>query len=238
MANKRRRLDKRTLVVLGSVMAVEMVICAGLVMSVHNRKAALEQTLAGKETALSNVRTVSAGLPGLEAQYAKMQAQVQFLEKGLPQPEYIPTLLSDVEKTAIASGISIQEFRPKLAPAGVGATTQAPTNGATQEQFDMTVVGDYGHIQKFLQSLTRFRKILALNSIKLQPVAGGTQGSSPELTAALSLTAFALPPAPAMEVAGAPNVSVAQPASASAAAPAAAKVAARMGITTQSAARG
>lgn len=238
MANKQRRLDKRTLIVLGSVLGIEIIVSAGVVMSVHNRKAALEQTLSGKETALSNVRTVSAGLPGLEAQYEKMQAQVAFLENGLPQPEYIPTLLGEVEKTARTSGVSIQEFRPKAAPGGVGSATGAPSAGAIQQQFDMTVLGDYGHIQTFLKSLTRFRKILALNTIKLQPAAGCTFGKSPQLNAALSLTAFALPPAPTSVVHGAPNISASLAGPANAAAPAAAKLAARAGITPQSATRG
>lgn len=238
MSSRVRRIDKRTLIVLGTVLGIEMIAGAGVVMSVHNRKAAMEQTLAGKETALSNVRTVSAGLPGLEAQYQKMQAQVAFLENGLPLPEYIPTLLGDVEKMAGSSGVQILEFRPKAAPTGVGSATSAPASGATQQQFDLTVLGDYGHIQKFLQSLTRFRKILALNSIKLQPAAGSDFGKSPQLNAALSLTAFALPATPESVVHGAPNMSVADAVPASAAAPAAAKAVARVGITTNPATRG
>lgn len=237
MANNRKRLDKRTLGVVGIVLGVQVIACAGLVMSVHNKKAAMEQTLAGKDTALNNVRTVSAGLPGLQAQYEKMQAQVRFLEKGLPQPEYIPTLLGDIEKTAINSGITIQEFRPKVTASGPGTAPVASTNGCIQEQFDMTVTGKYGQIQKFLQSLTRFRKILALNSIKLQPAPGGKPSQSPSLTAALSLTAFVLPPSPA-DAPAAPVNSVAQagtPAPA-AAAPAGAKVAKGRAMTASKAA--
>jgi Tfp pilus assembly protein PilO len=238
MASKRKRLDKRTLGVLGIVLGVEAVVCAGLVMSVHNKKAAMEQTLAGKETALNNVRTVSAGLPGLQAQYEKMQAQVKYLEKGLPQPEYIPTLLGDIEKTAIGCGVHIQEFRPKVAAAGPGAAPATVTNGFVEQQFDMTVTGSYGQIQKFLQNLTRFRKILALNSIKLQPMAGGKVKQSPSLTGALSLTAFVLPPLPT-DAPAAPGKSVAvlgPPSPAAPAAPAGAKVANGQGVTASEAA--
>lgn len=206
MANERKRLDKRTLAVLGIVLGIEAIACAGVAMSVHNKKAAMEQTLAGKETALSNVRTVSAGLPGLQAQYEKMQAQVQNLEKGLPAVEYIPTLLGDVERTAIASGVKIQEFRPKPVAIGPAAAQEAaPANATTQQQFDMTVTGNYGQIQKYLKSLTKFRKILALNSIKLQPAVGGKGGVSPQLTATLTLTAYVLPPI-TDSVPGAPNL--------------------------------
>lgn len=237
MANKHKRLDKRTLGVIGIVLGVQTIVCAGLVMSVHNKKAAMEQTLVGKETALNNVRTVSAGLPGLQAQYEKMQAQVRYLELGLPQPEYIPTLLGDVEKTAITSGVTIQEFRPKPAATGPGAAPAASTNGCTQQQFDMTVTGSYGQIQKFLQSLTRFRKILALNSIKLQPMPGGKPSQSPSLSAALSLTAFVLPPAPIVDAPATGGASVAQSGTAAPASAApAAKVAQGRGMTASTAA--
>ena len=237
MASNRKRLDKRTLGVIGIVLGVQIIFCAGLVMSVHNKKAAMEQTLTGKETALNNVRTVSAGLPGLLSQYEKMQAQVRFLEKGLPQPQYIPTLLGDIEKTAISSGIRIQEFRPKVVAAGPGTATPASTNGFIQQQFDMTVTGNYRQIQKFLQSLTKFRKILALNSIKLQPAPGGKPSQSPVLTAALSLTAFVLPPSPA-DAPAALVTSVAQAGAPApvAAAKAGAKVADGHGITASNAA--
>lgn len=242
MASKRKRLDKRTLYIVGAALGVEVLVCAGLVMSVHTKKAAMEQTLTGKETALSNVRTVSAGLPGLHAQYEKMVAQVRNLEEGLPPAEYIPTLLGDIEQTAIASGVRIVEFRPKAVPPSTGsATTETTTSGCTQQMFDMTVTGSYGHIQKYLQSLTRFRKILALNSIKMQPTASSKAKTSPDLTATLSLTAYVLPPV-APGVPGAPNMTAAmtsKPETASAAAPAAAKMAAKQGISVpQAAARG
>ncbi|HEY3411485.1 MAG TPA: type 4a pilus biogenesis protein PilO [Armatimonadota bacterium] len=234
MANKRSRLDKRTLSVLGIVLGVQTIVCAGLVMSVHNKKAAMEQTLAGKETALNNVRTVSAGLPALQAQYGNMQAQVQFLEKGLPQPQYIPTLLGDIEKTAVSSGVKILEFRPKTAAAPTGAAPAASAGGTTQYQFEMNVTGSYGTVQKFLKNLTRFRKILALSSIKLQPAAGPKTSQSPSLTAALSLTAFVLPPSPAATPA-APGASVAGAPTPAPAATSGAKVAEGQGMAASKA---
>lgn len=240
MTNKPTRLDKRTLIIFASVLGVEAVVCAGLVMSVHNRKSALEQTLAQKESALSRVRTVSAGLPGLEAQYAKMLSQIRILERTLPPPEYIPTLLGDVERTAKASGVLIQEFRPKTAAPNAdpaAASTPASSGETTQKHFDMTVTGNYRQVQTFLQNLTKFRKVLALNSIKLQPAAGGKVGVSPNLTGTLSLTAFVLPPGPAGIDGPAPTVEAAEqpmqrvaPPPAAAATAAARKVAASKGL--------
>lgn len=193
MASKRKRLDRTTLFILGGVLAVETVACVGVSMSIHNRKVAMEQTLSGKEAALANVRTVSASLPSMQEEYAKMQAQVRFLESGLPSSDYIPTLLGQVERTAKTCGVKISDFRPKAAASP--APPSGTPDGATQHMFDITVSGNYRQVQQFLHALTRFRKILALNSIKLQPTSdGGKGGVSPVLNGSLSFTAYVLPP--------------------------------------------
>lgn len=199
MASKKSRLDKKTLLVLSGVLGIETVACVGIGMTVYNRKSALEQTLAGKETALANVRTISASLPAMQVQYLKMQAQVQFLERSLPPAEYIPTLLGQVEQTAKACGVKIQEFRPKAQPAAApaaadGAEAASADGGVTKMQFDVSIRGDYQQIQRFLQSLTRFRKILALESLTLNPSAASDAGVSPILTGSMSFTAYVLPP--------------------------------------------
>lgn len=213
MASKKSRLDKKTLLVLGGVLGFETIVCAGIGMSVYNRKSALEQTLAGKETALANVRTISASLPALQAQYLKMQAQVQFLERALPPAEYIPTLLGQVEQTAIASGVAIQEFRPKAQaetpPAAAEGSAASPDAGVSKMQFDVSIRGDYTQIQRFLQSLTRFRKILALDSLTLNPSAATDVNVSPVLTGSMSFTAYVLPPSTdAVEPVSAPEEAV------------------------------
>jgi len=210
MTSKRKRLDKNTLIVIGVALALETVACGGAVMSIHNKQSALEQTLAGKEAALADVRTVSASLPALQDQYAKMQSQVKFLEASLPPAEYIPTLLGQVEETARVCGVKIQTFRPKAvtpqAPPAEGAA-EKPADAADKRQFDMTISGSYGDVQRFLQTLTKFRKILALDSIQLQPGNAGKSGGSPDLTGRLGFTAYILPPSPA-DAAPAPGSAV------------------------------
>lgn len=203
MATKRKRLDKNTLIIIGAVLGLETVALGGVVLSIHNKKAALEKTLAGKEAALADVRTVSASLPAMQEQYTKMQAQVKFLEHSLPPAEYIPTLLGQVEETARVSGVSIQSFRPRAATPAPAADGSQGADASDKRQFDLTINGSYTDVQKFLHALTKFSKILALDSIQLQP--GQTdQVASPTLTGNLGFTAFILPPAPADAAPAAP----------------------------------
>jgi hypothetical protein len=100
MPSKRKRLDKNTLIIIGVALGLETVAAGGVVMSIHNKKAALEKTLAGKESALADVRTVSASLPALRDQYSRMQAQVKFLERGLPPA---PAEAAPAANSAVAS---------------------------------------------------------------------------------------------------------------------------------------
>ncbi|HEY3267772.1 MAG TPA: type 4a pilus biogenesis protein PilO [Armatimonadota bacterium] len=194
MASKRRRLDKKTLIVIGAVLGAEIIVCGGAVMGIHTRKTGMEQTLSGKESALTSVRTVSASMPALRLEYTRMQAQVRFLESSLPPAEYVPTLLGQVEHAANQCGVTIAEFRPKPAPpTPPGATANSAPGGATQQVFDMSVHGKYNQVQKFLATLTQFRKILALTSVKLQPASNGGVGDSPALTGNLTFTAYLMP---------------------------------------------
>jgi Tfp pilus assembly protein PilO len=196
MPNK-RRLDKNTLLLVGVVLGLETVACVGVAMSIHNKKIALDKTLKGKEAALADVRTVSASLPALQDQYGKMLAQVKFLERSLPPAAYVPTLLGQVEETARASNITIKTFRPKaMPPQASGDKDDKPSDGSGQRQFDIQISGNYADVQKFLQSLTTFRKVLALDSIQLQPGNTKTPGGSPDLMGNLSFTAYILPPGP------------------------------------------
>lgn len=212
MTSKKSRLDNKTLLILAGVLGVESLICLGVGTSIYNRKGALEKTLSGKEAALANVRTVSASLPALQTEYLRMQVQVQYLERALPPAEYIPTLLGQVEQTARTSGVQIQEFRPKQEPAQNAANATegdkaGNDGGITKMQFDVIVRGEYGQIQAFLQSLTRFRKILALDSVRLTPATTSANNTSPTLSGALSFTAYALPPSTESAAPSAPAAS-------------------------------
>jgi len=239
MASKKTRLNKKTLWVLGGILGVESVACLGLGFGIHTRKAALEKTLAGKETALADIRTVSASLPALQDQYLRMQAQVQYLEGALPPAEYIPTLLGQVEQTARACGVQIQEFRPKASPLRVGPETEdqkdAAADTTTKTQFEMVIRGNYKQVQQFLQSLTRFRKILSLDTLNLRPSGNSKAGVSPDLTANLVLTAYVLAPTQ-MAPAGKPATATATASAADAAGSAAAEAASAAGSAARQAA--
>lgn len=200
MPNKRSRLDRNTLIIIGVALGLESAVAGGVVMSIHNKQAAMEKTLAGKEAALADVRTVSASLPAMQDQYLKMQSQVKFLERGLPPAEYIPTLLGQVEETARACNVTIQSFRPRAVAAKPSDGDGDAKSAAADEmrQFDLTINGNYADVQRFLQALTKFRKVLALDSIQLQPGQAGQPGGSPALTGNLGFTAYILPPAPAV----------------------------------------
>jgi Tfp pilus assembly protein PilO len=204
MRTKRRKLDKKTLIIMSAVLAVQVIACGALGASVHGRKAAAEQALAAKEDALQNVRIVSASLPALREEYSTTLARVRFLEGALPPSDYIPTLLGQIEQAARENGVEILEFRPKPAPPAA-ATTEEAGDAPKTMAFSLNVMGSYGETQRFLQSLTRFRKVLALQTIALKPTTGTDVGLSPKLTGTMEFIAYVLPDAPELDDLAAPQ---------------------------------
>lgn len=151
----------------------------------------MDKTLTAKEANLESVRALSATLPALQRDYRVIQSRLAHLEGLVPSEDYVPTLLGQIEKTAIASGLKIVEFRPK--PVSAAANEEAPT-GPRTFQFDLTVNGNYRQVQKMLVSLTNFKKILGLNSVKMLPVGNPVPLKNPTLTTTLSFTAYMLTP--------------------------------------------
>jgi Tfp pilus assembly protein PilO len=191
-AFRKRRLDKRALTVLGVFLGLEVLACGGAIYSLQSKRAATERTLAAKEANLQTVRVVSASLPALQEDFHLIQTQLAHLEKSLPAEAYVPTLLGQVEQVALANKLRIAEFRPK--PLRASSTEEAP-EGPKKFEFDLTVNGTYVNVQRFLLSLTRFRKILALTDLNLRPVGDAPKGTNPPLNGQLTFTAYLGTPA-------------------------------------------
>jgi Tfp pilus assembly protein PilO len=188
---RKRRLDKKALTVLGVFLGLEVIACGGVLFSLQAKRNAMDRTLVAKEANLESVRALSATLPALQKDYRVIQARLAHLEGLLPSEDYVPTLLGQIEKTATGCGLKIAEFRPK--PVSAAANEEA-TTGPRTFQFDLTVTGNYRQVQKMLVSLTNFKKILGLNSVKMMPVGDAVPGKNPTLTTTLSFTAHMLTP--------------------------------------------
>ena len=148
-----------------------------------------------------------------EQQLEMDRARLEFLEAGVPNAAYVPTLLRDLEALAVNTHNRVSSVRPELVP------VKAPTrlerrrdpnaadkpegeNGEKKEPEEkpkpydplyikVSLVGTYPQIQAFLQQLTRFPKIVAVQELQLRPHAGaGKPEMANMLDCDLKLTAY------------------------------------------------
>jgi Tfp pilus assembly protein PilO len=199
-----------------ALLGIGILCLIGLGGSLYHGKAAelkkLERTLAQKEAELEEMQEKVNRLPELEQQYQDLRERLSVLEPSLPDADYIPTFLRQIENLAAGTRNDILLIRPKpairrsAADSAVqindetgkitrnnqgGAQTQAPP--AMPYDFvpiELRLQGTYWTVIDFLAELQEFPKMIAVNDISFSPTQGMMNGgSSPNLMASMELTA-------------------------------------------------
>jgi Tfp pilus assembly protein PilO len=134
----------------------------------------------GEVTALSaEVREeaeVQADLDKAKAKLDECSTKLQHLEQGIPEFAYIPTLMTELEKTGKANGIKVLGVRPliKQAPprkANPDAGDQVVVAKKAYEELTIEVkgIGSYGSIMRWVNGLQQFPKIVAARAVSMAP---------------------------------------------------------------------
>ena len=103
------------------------------------------------------------------------KTRLTHLEQGIPSTAYVPTMLQDLEKIGKESGIDVTGVRPvpKVAgstPAQSGDGTQAVSKPAYDElSIEVKGRGTYAAVQKFVQALQTFPKIVGSRTVEITP---------------------------------------------------------------------
>ena len=124
-----------------------------------------------------------------------MQKQLRYLESSVTAGEYVPTLLRQMEGQAKAVNLQVGSVRPTLEPAPEPPKDKEARKGFVAWPYDkihieLEVRGSYWNVAKLLYRLTEFPKIMAVESVQVQPGTVVQAGKSPQLTANLKLTGF------------------------------------------------
>lgn len=176
-----------------------------------------KQELAAREDQVENSKKVAQRLRSSEEQYREVAAQITMLERSVNRQDYIPTLLKQLENTGAKVNLYVMGVRPIVKPVGpVAAKTgdegeggkapaaQAPKPAKKEApqpydmlDIDIQVQGTYWNTLRFLDELTRFPKIVAVNTVQVIPGGCGVEGAmhgrhgfSPGLNVTLGITAF------------------------------------------------
>ncbi|MEN6372067.1 MAG: type 4a pilus biogenesis protein PilO [Armatimonadota bacterium] len=162
--------------------------------------------LQNKQKQVDDGTRVAKRLVEAQEAYLKAQGEIGFLETSVSNSAYIPTLLGQLEALGKSHNLKVVSVRPQpiaeqapaRPPAGDSENKSGSAAAATKEKpkpydemkIDIQLEGSYWCIHDFIESLTKFPKIIAVNQLQMSPTKAAELRKSPELQASLVVTAF------------------------------------------------
>lgn len=166
-----------------------------------------------KEKQRDESARIASRLADTEARYKQDTDQLKFLEASLPSAAYVPTLLKQIEQLCKDTHNEVRSVRPDAAPPKPVRPAVRRTDPEAQAsdgdkdkpeekpkpepydrlQIQVSLTGGFPEYQHFLQQLTRFPKIVAVDRVSLRPHLDGQHPDGPpRLDVDMQLTAFIL----------------------------------------------
>jgi Tfp pilus assembly protein PilO len=173
---------------------------------------AVTQQLRAKEQQRDESQRLASRLADMELRFKEDRDKLQFLEAGVPNMAYVPTLLKQIERLGKETKNTVRGVRPEMAPktpvraavrrtdpeaadGGEGSKEEKPKPPEPYDRLTIQVAltGRYQDYQSFLQRLTQFPKIVAVDRVQLRPRFDHEHPrDSPRLDVDMQLTAFIL----------------------------------------------
>ena len=140
------------------------------------------------ESELPDTDQVNADLAKSQQELEAARFELEHLERSLPQEAYIPTLLKELEMLGTSKNVKVTGIRPIL------QVTPDPNakedEGYQKLDIDITGQGTYRAMLEMISALKEFPKILAVNTIAMQPRQDAKATGSGELDTTIRLRAF------------------------------------------------
>lgn len=199
----RIRPSKSVLLCLISVAVVMLAVCGFTYRNRACKLHALKLQIESRQEKLANSEQIAKRLSVVEQDYLDAQAKLGVLEQGVSTKAYVPTLLRQIEDLGKSVNLRVAGVRPKPAPPARPTVTPTPSGEKAQApapkpdpydrlDIDIEINGKYWDVLKFLQGITSFPKIIAINSVQMSPIGQPTEVASPTLCVRLNTTAFIL----------------------------------------------
>ncbi len=165
----------------------------------------VQQQVAERRQQLEQARQAPQQLRTLQQQLESVQAELRFLERGVSQATYIPTMLKQIEQTAKRLQLEIVAVRPQQNNQQTTQSNQNAQNASNQQSsgqatpqkayeeqiIEVSLRGKFWSLMSFLKQLDEFPKILAVQTLnaqaKLKPE---LETTNPDLEIRLTVKAF------------------------------------------------
>lgn len=170
-----------------------------------NALKSVRNKLEAKQALLKDSQQMAMKLSETEQRYLECKSKLGFLEQGVSEKSYVPTLLRQLEELAKSDKLRVLGVRP--IPVKIEPQSPPPTNDSSAKgtevvvqkkvepydklDIDFEISGKYMNVVSFLEDTTTFPKIIAVKSIQMSPT-GKEERSSPDLSVKLNATAFIL----------------------------------------------
>lgn len=205
----RPRPSKKAIVLLATVAIGEIAATTGIFLQQQAAYARASATLAAKEQEREEGKRLTSKLVGSQEALEQARQRLRYLEASVPRAAYVPTMLRQIEKLATITNNSVLGIRPELEkPKKVTkrerkrdpeADEKAAKNPVVEEpvaapydrlRIQLNMDGTYASTQRFLDELTRFPKIMAVEAVTLRPRTNSERETGSRLSADLTVVAF------------------------------------------------
>jgi Tfp pilus assembly protein PilO len=201
--------SKKAIILLATVAVGEIAATSGIFLQQQAAYARANAVLEQKEQEREEGKRLASKLAGSQESLERDRQRLRFLETGVPRAAYVPTLLRQLERMARSTNNHVLGIRPQLEkPKRVTKTQRrrdpeadekAAKNPVTEEpanapydrlRIQLNLSGTYASTQRFMQELTKFPKIMAVEGMALRPRPNEDGGPGSFLTADLTVVAF------------------------------------------------
>ena len=201
-------LAKRQTMVL-VITAVLLLIGGGVgIYAIQTKQSAADAELASKEAEVGNSQKIAARYQFTLDAYNATMEQLKFVEPAMSQESYVPTLVEQLQRMAVADHLKLTSVRPGLVvdpapPAKTDNSTaaapatdskQAPQSTYKLMPFSISVEGTYTQIMTFVYHMTKFPKVVVVQGLSINPKGDSSNvssvGKSPLLGAEINLQAY------------------------------------------------
>ncbi len=196
--SKRIQRAQRTTKLLGAAVAGTLAIGAGSLYLPWRSIQSAQEQLQARQDELQQAQHAAKQLRQIVEQLQATRRELQFLERGVSEAAYVPTLLKQFEQTALQRNLQIVSIRPQAPPPKPPqnpdqseSTQKEPPKPYEEQLFEIQLRGKFWDLMSLLKTLETFPKILAVQSLNLQAKSGAEQSNAnPDLEIKMVVKAF------------------------------------------------
>lgn len=165
----------------------------------YTKKVEADGVVSALRAEVKDEAEVQADLDKAKLTLDECAAKLQHLERGIPEFAYVPTLMTELEKTGLQNGIKVLGVRPMIKSISPvkpidGDQTVSVKKAYEELTIEVKGIGNYGSIMRWVNELQKFPKIVAARSVALAPKADANRTGFPlDVTVELRAYVFRQP---------------------------------------------